>query len=320
MIRVAVLDDYQGVASAMADWSVLGDQVQVTSIGEHLPDEDQAVARLDGFDVICLMRERMRFPKSLIVRLPRLKLLAFTGLRQNTLDVAAAVAQGITVCSTRGGETQHCTTEMTWGLILAAARHLPQEDRAMRAGRWQTTLGITLHGRTLGILGLGRLGSRVARIGHAFGMQVQAWSPTLDDARAALSDARRVELETLFETSDIISVHLAMSEQTRHLVNADRIARMRPGAILVNTARGEIIDEDALVLALQQKRLGGAALDVFQREPLPASHPLLALDNVVLSPHLGYVTEETYRIFFHDTVENIACYLKGAPVRVVLPS
>lgn len=321
MIRIAVLDDYQGVAARMADWSVLGDRAQVTSVREWLGgDQEQAVAALKDFDVICLMRERMPFPRALIARLPRLRLLIFTGLRHNLLDLTGAAEHGITVCNTRGGDTQYCTTEHTWALILAAVRHLPQEDRALREGRWQTSLGTTLNGRTLGILGLGRLGSRVAGIGAAFGMQVVAWSPTLDDERAAQSHARRVELDALFETSDVISIHLAMTPQTRHLVNRERISRMRASAVLVNTARGEIIDEEALVEALRDRRIAAAALDVFAQEPLPATHPLTQLDNVVLSPHLGYVTEETYRIFFNDVVENIDAFLKGSPLRVVQPA
>jgi phosphoglycerate dehydrogenase-like enzyme len=315
MLRVAVLDDYQGAAKRMADWSRL--EADVEFFQRAIVDEDALATALASFDVVCLMRERTPFPASLLARLPRLRLLVFTGLGNTRVDLEAAAARGITVCNTRGGDTRHCTAELTWALILAAARHVALEDRSLRNGGWQVSLGTTLHGRTLGILGLGRLGSRVAEIGRAFGMQVLAWSPRLDDARAEASGARRMDLNELLAQSDVVSVHLALNEDTRHLLNAERLSRMRADAILVNTARGEIIDEDALVAALRERRLAGAGLDVFAREPLPAGHPLLKMDQVVLTPHLGYVTAETYRIFFHDVVEDIAAFAAGQPRRVV---
>jgi phosphoglycerate dehydrogenase-like enzyme len=317
MLRVAVLDDYQDVARTMADWASLGPQVAVEFFHQPFLGEAELASRLADFQVVCLMRERTPFPASLMARLPQLKLIVFTGLGNNRLDSQAAAAQGITVCHTRGGETQHCTTELTWALILAAARQVAREDRMLRAGRWQTSLGTTLNGRTLGILGLGRLGSRVAQVALAFGMRVLAWSPRLDAERAQASGAQCVGLDELLAQSDVISVHLALNADTRKLINAERLAGMRRGAILVNTARGEIVDEAALVHALESGHLAAAGLDVFEREPLPVNHPLLKMDQVVLTPHLGYVTRETYGIFFADVLENIAAFAAGQPLRVL---
>jgi len=320
MIRIAVLDDYQGIALGMADWAALGTNVRATSFRKPFAGIAQAAEALADFDVVCLMRERMAIPRELLERLPRLKLLVFSGLRHAGLDLEAARDNGVLVCNTRGGETRHCATELTWALILAAARHLPLEDRAMRQGNWQTTIGTTLHGKTLGILGLGRLGTQSCGIAAAFGMKVLAWSPTLDEQRAALAGARAADIDTVLAQSDVVSVHLALAPQTRHLLGEAQLRKMRPTAILVNTSRGEIVDENALVQALRQGWIAGAALDVFEREPLPPGHPLLAMDNVVLTPHLGFVTRETYDIFFHDFVEDIAAFLKGAPLRVVQPN
>jgi phosphoglycerate dehydrogenase-like enzyme len=240
-----------------------------------------------------------------------------TGLRNNGIDLPAARDHGVTVCHTRSGSTELGTSELTWALILGAARHIPLEDRRMRAGRWQTTIGTTLHGKTLGVLGLGRLGARVAAIGAAFGMQVIAWSPNLTAERAAAAGARMVTREELFARSDVLTIHLVLGPSTRGIVDAGQLARMRSSAILVNTSRGQLVDENALVEALAEKRIAAAALDVFEREPLAADHPLLRMDNVVLSPHLGYVTRESYGIFFEDVVENIAAYLSGSPIRVL---
>lgn len=316
MIRIAVLDDYQGAAAGSADWARLRGHAQVEFFRHALPPEDAASALAD-FEVVVLMRERMAFPAALIEHLPNLRLIVFTGLKHNKLDVKAAHRNGIAVCNTRGGNTQYCTAEMTWALILAAARSLPQEDAAIRRGQWQTRLGFTLHGRTLGILGLGRLGSQVARIGTAFGMRVLAWSARLDDERAAAQGARRAELQDLLAESDVVSIHLALTPETRGLINAQRLSYMRPGAVLVNTARGEIIDEAALLDCLAERRIAMAALDVFEEEPLPADHPFRSLDNVVLTPHVGYVTRETYQIFYQDVVEDIEAFIKGCPVRQV---
>lgn len=317
--KVAVLDDYQGVALQLADWQSLPASVSVTIFREPLGGLDAAAAALAPFDCVCLMRERLPFPRALFEKLPRLKLLVLTGARSPSLDAAAATDHGVVISHTRGGGTDATTSELTWALILAAARHLPQEDRRVRAGGWQATLGVTLQGKTLGVLGLGRLGSRVARIGQAFGMHVIAWSENLTAERAAEIGAARVEKSELFARADVVTIHLVLSDRTRALVGARELDLMKPGAVLVNTSRGPIVNESALVEALRSGRLGGAGLDVFDQEPLPREHPLRRLENVVLSPHLGYVTQETYRQFYGDTVEDIAAFLAGAPIRVLNP-
>lgn len=319
MIRVAVLDDYQRVALRLADWTRLAGRAEVTVFDRNLAVPEEAAAALGEFDVVCLMRERMPFPRALFERLPRLRLIVLTGTRSPSLDLDAAADHGVLVCHTRGGGTEYATTELAWGLILACARHIPQEDRAVHEGTgWQTEPpGLVLHGRTLGLLGLGRLGGRMAALGRAFGMEVIAWSRNLDAARAAECGAERVEKEALFRRADVLSVHLVLGERTRGLVGAAELALMKPGAILVNTSRGPIVDEAALVEALRAGRLGGAGLDVYDREPLTPGHPLRGLGNAVLTPHLGYVAEDTYRVFFADTVEDIAAWLDGSPVRVL---
>lgn len=317
MIRIAVLDDYQQVGRGLADWSSLGPDCEVDFLDRPLPGLEAAAAALAGYDVICLMRERLPVPAELIRRLPRLKLIVATGPHNRTLDLEAARARGVRVCHTRGGESLHATTELAWALILGALRHLPLEDRRMRQGLWQNTVGRTLHGRTLGLLGLGRLGGRMAEVARAFGAEVIAWSQNLTEARCAEVGARRVEREALFREADILSLHLVLSERTRGIVGAAEIGLMRRDAILINTSRGPLVDEAALVEALRTRRIAAAGLDVYDIEPLPAEHPLRGLDNVVLSPHLGYVTEGTYRIFFTDMVEAIAAWRGGAPVRVL---
>ncbi|HWX48463.1 MAG TPA: D-2-hydroxyacid dehydrogenase family protein [Roseomonas sp.] len=317
MTRIAVLDDYQQVGRSLADWASLGPDCQVDFLDRPLPDIDTAAAALADYDVIGLMRERMPVPAALIERLPRLKLIVVTGAHNRTLDLEAARARGIRVCHTGGGESFYATTELAWALILAALRHLPQEDRRMRQGLWQGTVGRTLHGRTLGLLGLGRLGGRMAEVARAFGLNVIAWSQNLTEERCAELGVRRVERESLFRESEILSLHLVLSARTRGIVGAAELALMRPDAILINTSRGPLVDEGALLAALQEKRIAAAGLDVYDIEPLPEDHPLRGLDNVVLSPHLGYVTEGTYRVFFTDMVEDIAAWRKGAPVRVL---
>ena len=317
MIHVAVLDDYQQVGREMADWSSLGPDVQVEFLAQPLGGTDTAAAALAGFDVICLMRERQPMPAGLIRRLPRLKLIVVTGAHNRTLDLEAADAAGICVCHTRGGESLHATTELAWALILAALRHVPLEDRWMRQGLWQGTVGRTLYGRRLGLLGLGRLGARMAEVAKVFGLDVVAWSKNLTQARCDELGARLVDRDTLFRQSDIISLHLVLSERTQGIVGATELALMRPDAILVNTSRGPLVDEAALVRALQARQIAAAGLDVYDIEPLPADHPLRRLDNAVLSPHLGYVTEGTYRMFFADMVENIAAWRQGTPLRVL---
>jgi phosphoglycerate dehydrogenase-like enzyme len=310
--RVAVLDDYQDVARSIVAWP---DGVEVVSFTDHLSDPDQLVARLRGFEVVVAMRERTAFPRSVLEHLPDLRLLVTTGLRNAAIDIAAANDQRVVVSGTWGIISN--TVELTWALILAAARHLPDEVAAVRAGGWQQAIGSDLHGRTLGVIGLGNIGSRVARVGRAFGMDVVAWSANLTDERAAECDARRVEKDELFATADVVTVHLVLSERTHHLVGATELARVKPTAILVNTARGPIVDDDALIDVLERGAIAGAGLDAFEVEPLPADHPYRRLPNVVATPHIGYVTGDCYRIFYDQIVEDITAFLAGEPVRVV---
>ncbi|TNC27022.1 D-2-hydroxyacid dehydrogenase family protein [Amycolatopsis alkalitolerans] len=312
-MKIAILDDYQNVALDFADWKPLGAEIEVFT--SHIADPDDLVARLAGAEVVVAMRERTRFPADLLARLTDLKLLVSTGQRNAAIDLKAAEEHGILVCGT--GYLSHPTAEHTWALILGAMRHLDVELPAMRAGGWQSTVGIPLHGRTLGLLGLGRLGSRVAKVGQAFGMDTIAWSQNLTAERAAEHGVTAVGKEELFERSDILSVHLVLSRRTRGLVGAAELALMKPDALLVNTSRGPIVDEDALLDVLRRKAIGGAALDVFEVEPLPEAHPLRALGNALLTPHLGYVTKDVYEVFFRDAVEDIAAYRAGEPVRVM---
>jgi phosphoglycerate dehydrogenase-like enzyme len=316
-MRIAVLDDYQRVALTLADWSQLGPDAKVDVFDRNLTTIDEAAAALEGHDVICLMRERMPMPRALIERLPNLKLIIVTGARTNTIDFAATKARGITVCHTHPGESQHATSELAWGLILACARHIPQEHQRVGTGRWQETIGTVLHGKTLGILGLGKLGSRVAAIGHAFGMEIVAWSQNLTAERAQAAGARLVPKDELFVHSDVVTIHLVLSERTRGLVGARELGLMKPAAILINTSRGPIVDEAALIDVLRGGKIRSAGLDVYDREPLPPDHPLRTLPNVVHTPHLGYVTEGAYREFYPDMVENIIAWRAGSPVRVL---
>lgn len=312
-MKIAILDDYQNVALEFADWKSLDADIEVFT--SHIADHDELAARLAGAEVVVAMRERTRFPAELLARLTDLKLLVSTGNKNAAIDLKAAAEHGIVVCGT--GYLSHPTAEHTWALILAAMRHLTVELPAMRAGGWQSTVGIPLHGRTLGLLGLGRLGSRVAKVGQAFGMETIAWSQNLTAERAAEQGVTAVSKEELFSRSDVLSVHLVLSKRTSGLVGAAELELMKPTAWLVNTSRGPIVDEDALLDALRREAIGGAALDVFGVEPLPAEHPLRTLGNVVLTPHLGYVTRDVYEIFFRDAVEDIAAYRTGAPVRVM---
>jgi phosphoglycerate dehydrogenase-like enzyme len=313
-IKIAVLDDYQNVALRSADWSVLANaDIQVFS--DHLEDVDLLAERLAPFSVLCVMRERTRFDRALIVRLPNLRLIASTGMRNAAIDLAAAHQRGVVVCSTRGSDT--AAAELTWALLLAAARRLPTEFQAMRSGAWQKTVGLDLAGRTLALLGLGNIGKTIARYGQAFGMDVIAWSQNLDPKDAAAAGVRYVEKDDLFRLGDFLSVHLRLSPRTRSLVDAQAFSLMKPTAIFINTSRGPIADESALIAALKERRIGGAALDTYDVEPLPIDHPFRTLDNVVATAHIGYVTEESYRLYYGDTVENILAWLDGAPIRVV---
>lgn len=315
-LKIAVLDDYQNVALTLADWTRLGPDVQITVFNDHLRGEDLAASALAPFDILCLMRERMPLPASLIARLPNLRLVNVTGARVRTIDFESAKARGITVCHTYAGDARHATPELAWALILAAARHLPTEHTNIREGGWQSTIGTRLGGKTIGLIGLGKLGSRMAQIAQAFEMDVIAWSENLTDERATACGARRVGKEALFAEADVVSLHLVLSERTKYIVGAAEIDRMKPGAILVNTARGPLVDETALLTALHQNRVR-AGLDVFDIEPLPLEHPLRNAPNVVLTPHLGYVTEEAYGLFFRDTLDNILAWQQGSPVRVL---
>ena len=315
MTKVAILDDYQSVALDMADWDSLPDDVSVDVFEDHLSVEDDVAARLALYDIVVAMRERTPFQRSLLERLPNLRLLVTTGMRNASIDIAAASDNSVIVCGTDG--VPYPTAELTWGLILALFRKIPAEDRATRDGRWQVTMGEGLHGKTLGLLGLGRLGSQVATVGAAFGMNPIAWSQNLTAERAAEFGATHVTKSELLSRSDVVTIHLVLSGRTRGLIGADDLALMKPSAYLVNTSRGPIVDETALIDALKAGSIAGAGLDVFDIEPLPADHPLRSLPNTVLTPHMGYVTAETYRVFYGDAVENIKSYLNGNPVRVI---
>jgi phosphoglycerate dehydrogenase-like enzyme len=313
--RVAILDDYQKVAERSADWTALPADVEVTFFHDHLDDADRLVARLAPFEVIGIMRERTPFPGALLERLPDLRLLITTGPRNAGVDVAAAQRLGITVCGTRS--SGHATAELAMALILALARGMPAEIASVRAGGWQVGLGRDLAGTTLGLLGLGRLGSRVARLGQAFEMATIAWSQNLTEAAAAEIGVRPVDKAELFRSADFISVHVQLSARTRGLIGTAELALMKPDAYLVNTSRGPIVDEDALVDALQEGRIAGAALDVYDREPLPPDDRLRRIPNLLLTPHIGYVTREAYEVFYRDMVEGIAAFLAGHPQRVI---
>jgi phosphoglycerate dehydrogenase-like enzyme len=317
MVRVAVLDDYQGVAKALGDWSILPPEVEVQVFQDHLVDEDALVDRLKGFDVVVGMRERTPFPRSLLERLSMLKLLITTGRANASFDVEAATNLGILVTGTNS--YVDTTGELTWGLIIALTRRIAEEDKATRAGRWQTTIGPGLAGKTLGLLGLGRIGSQVAAYGHAFRMSVIAWSQNLTQDRATECGTTLVSKEELFIGSDVLSIHVRLSERTRGLVSSRELALMKPSAYLVNTSRGPIVDEAALIDVLRRKAVAGAALDVFDEEPLPLDHPLRRMDNTVITPHLGYVTNESYGIMYSEAAGDIQAFLSGRFIRVVNP-
>lgn len=318
MKRIAILDDYQGAALSAASWGQLDGRASVDVYRDTLRSEDDLVGRLAAYEILVLIRERTRFSASLLARLPALELLALTGRNLGQVDAGAATACGILLTDTEGSGAS--PVELTIGLMLAVARRIPQEAAALQSGRWQTSLGVELNGKTLGILGLGRIGSRIAAFGQFLGMRVCAWGPTLTDERAAAGGVSRVSLDQLFRESDVVSVHLRLSDTSRGLVTADLLRLMKPTAFLINTARGPIVDEAALLAILSEGRIAGAGLDVYDVEPLPSDHPLLRLAHVVLTPHLGYVTQETYRIFFQQVVASIAAYLDGGiPPRCINP-
>jgi phosphoglycerate dehydrogenase-like enzyme len=313
MMRVAILDDYQGVALRLADWQSLHPEAQMQAFTDHLDDRDALARRLHAFECVVLMRERTPFPRAVFEKLPNLRLLITAGMRNASIDLAAATEHRVQVCGTE--MLGYPTAELTWGSILALLRQIPREEEALRQGRWQTTLGIGVRGKTLGVLGLGKLGTQVAAVGKTFGMNLIAWSQNLTAERAAAAGARLVAKEELFAAADIVTIHVVLSERTRGIVGVADLARMKKTAYLINTSRGPIVDETALIAALRERRIAGAALDVFEPEPLPPRHPLTTLDNLLLTPHLGYVTEENYRLLYAQAVEDIRAFLDGKVLR-----
>lgn len=314
-VQIAVIDDWQDVARDVVDWSVLDGIGEVTFEHDYPADNATLAKRLGKYSVICVMRERTRFDEDLLKRLPNLKLLVTGGMRNAALDMQAAAALGIRICGT--DSYKHAAPELTWTLIMAATRNLLNEANALRAGVWQQGLGGDLHGKTLGILGLGSIGQRVAQFGQVFGMRVIAWSENLTAERAQQAGVTYVSKQQLFEQADVLSVHLVLSDRSRGLVNAQALAWMKSTALLVNTARGPIVDEAALIKALQKQQLGGAALDVFDQEPLPALHPFRTLDNVLATPHVGYVSRQNYQQFFSQMIEDIQAWTAGDSIRLL---
>ncbi len=326
-MRVAILDDYQQVSLASTDWSAVRSLAEIDVFAKHIASTEALVSALEPYDVIVAMRERTFFDASRLSQLPRLRLLVTTGMANTSIDLAAASAQGITVCGTGG--SAYSTAELTWGLILALVRHIPEEDRRMKtvgraggaalgvSGGWQQTVGTDLHGKKLGLVGLGHQGQTVAKIGRAFGMKLAAWSQNLDPDIAKKAHAEAVSKEELFSSCDVVTVHYKLGPRSVGLVGAAELALMKPSAYLVNTSRGPIVDSAALLSALRSGSIAGAALDVFDVEPLPLSDPLRSAPNVVLTPHLGYVTEDAYQVFYGDAAEDIVAFASGSPVRVL---
>jgi len=313
--QLAILDDYQNVARGLLTAEGMGDDVELRVFNDHLDDEKALVERLQACEMICLMRERTPFRRSLFKALPNLRLLVTSGMRNASVDLDAARERGVMVCGTPSVGAP--TAELTWGLIIGLLRHIPEEDRATRAGGWQLSVGAALNGKTLGVVGLGKLGGRVARVGLAFDMEVIAWSQNLTRERCEAVGVSLVTKDELLTRSDVISIHLVLSDRTRRLFGAGELAMMKPTAVLVNTSRGPIVDESALVDVLQRQAIGGAGLDVFDQEPLPLGHPLLSCDNTVITPHLGYVEQDNYQVYFRGYVAAIRGYLAGAPVNVI---
>ena len=306
-MKIAILDDYQNVALRMADWSALTGREEITVFNDHLADPVAIVERLAPFDVICVMRERTPLPREILQRLPKLKLIASTGARNASIDMAAARELGIAVTAT--GYRSTSTIELTWALILASVRPVIRENEAVRDGRWQTSIGEELSGKILGVMGLGNIGAAVARIGLAFGMKIIAWSQNMTPEKAETAGAILVSKDELFRQADIVTIHLILSGRTKGLVGAAELALMKPTSRLINTSRGPIVDEAALVKALRSHALAGAAIDVFDQEPLPSHHPFRTMDNVLATPHIGYVTENLYRTFYGDAVTIITAWL-----------
>ncbi|SKA00689.1 Phosphoglycerate dehydrogenase [Enhydrobacter aerosaccus] len=321
-IKLALLDDYQNVALRMADWERLRKRgVEITVFNQPFASIDDAAQKLAPFQIVQMLRERTAFPRSLIEKLPNLKFLALTGARAMSLDDKAATARGIPISNTPGGGSNASTAELCWALLMACARDLAKADRLVRAGGWHDGIRnmVVLEGKRLGVIGLGKLGARVAGYAKAFGMEVVAWSQNLTEEKAAQGGAKLVTKDELLATSDFITIHLVLSDRTRGLIGASDLAKMKKSAMLINTSRGPIVDEAALIAALKNGTIAHAGLDVYDREPLPAGHALTKLDNVTLVPHLGYVVEESYRHFHEGTVTNIEAWLDGKPINVINP-
>jgi len=318
-MKMAILDDYQNVTLKMADWSMLPRDIQMTIFNDHVADVNAVAERLADFEIISSIRERTPFRKDLLQKLPKLQLLLTMAMRNAAIDTEAATEMGIVVCGTGAGPL-HATAELAWSLIFSLMRHVPEENAAIRAGKWQTTVGNALEGKTLGILGLGRLGSVMAVTGKAFDMNVIAWSQNLTEEKTEAAGVKLVTKEELFRTSDVLTIHVQLSDRTRGLVQASDLALMKPTAYLVNTSRGPIVDEAALIHTLQTRAIVGAGIDVFEPEPLPVNHPFMKMNNLVMTPHLGYVTEETYRVWYTETVDNVRNFFAGKPSRVINPA
>ena len=314
-MRVAIIDDFTNVARTFADWSKIEAKAEIMVFRDHLADADALVARLKPFEIVCVMRERTAFPRSVIERLPNLKLIVTSGMRNASIDTAAATERGVLVCGT--DSVGFTTAEHAWAMLMAAARNIPQEEAALRRGVWQLGVGTTLRGQRLGILGLGKIGAQMATFAKAFGMDVVAWSQILTEERCREVGVTRIEKDELLRTSDFITVHLVLSARTRDLIGAREFGLMKPTAIFVNTSRGPIVNEPALLEALKTKRILRMALDVYDVEPLPKDHPILGFDNAVLLPHLGYVNDRNYRTFYPQEAEAVLAFIEGAPVRAI---
>jgi phosphoglycerate dehydrogenase-like enzyme len=320
MLSCAILDDYQGIATTIADWQPLSGKVDVHVFRDHYADRAALAEALQRFEIVVAMRERTAFDAGLFEGLPNLKLLVTTGLRNASIDLQAAAKHGVTVCGTESSVGS--TSELAWGLIFSVLRNIPGEVARFReGGRWQTGVGRGVHGKTLGVIGLGNLGARAAKAGLAFGMDVIGWSRSLTEERCReLGIHRAASLDWLLASSDVVTLHVTLNAQSRGMIGARELGLMRPDAILVNTSRGPVVDEGALVEALREQRIAGAGIDVFDVEPLPADHPYRSMDNLVATPHLGYVTEESYRVYYGQAVEDIVAWLAGKPLRVLKPA
>ncbi|WP_162590272.1 D-2-hydroxyacid dehydrogenase family protein [Variovorax sp. RA8] len=313
MHKIAVLDDFQNVSMNFGNWAALREHAEITVYRDHIDDEDELVERLLPYDVLCVMRERTWFRRSLLERLPNLKMIASTGPWNAAIDMDATDDLGVVVCGT--GTSLTAASELTWALILAAARNLPREFDSFRKGGWQVSVGADLHGKTLGLIGLGYTGAATARIAHAFGMKTLAWSQNMTAESAAKLGVQYVPKDELLASSDIVSIHVRLSDRTRDLVAARELALMKPSAYLINTARGPIVSEEALIDALRSRAIAGAAIDVYEREPLPPDHPFRSLDNLLATSHVGYVTDGSYEIYYGESVENIRAWIDGHPIR-----